>query len=171
MLEPEQQRREQTIAIGARLLEQRRGAPAGTLLERRAGAQRLYAPANATRMLERTIHKLAERAREQSAIGERRIERERRADRLGGELPRDRLDRFAGCEFPESPARASELRRHGILGQRRELTQRANAEHAEPAMRVDVEGEHGDGLRSEKLLFFPRSNDERLSWLGSARRS
>src|SRR6266545_4764531 len=61
------------------------------------------------------------------------------------------------------PAEAAELRDHRVLRKRGERPQRLEPELPQPAVRVGIERQHGDWLRSEKLRLPSNGHDYRLS--------
>src|SRR5579859_406563 len=133
-------------------------------------AQRVHAPTDATRMLQRAGDQLVERMHEQLALADRREKRERGDDRLRRHAAFDRLDDAAGGELPETSAGITELRGDRRFGQCGERAKRADAELTETTMRVRIEREHSDGLGSEKLLFRTSWYDDRFARLGAAGR-
>src|SRR5882762_624007 len=114
-------------------------------------AQRVHAPADATRMLQRARDQLIERVDEQLAL----------PDRLG--------DASRG-ETPQPFSRRAELRGHRRFGERGERAEGANAELAEPAVRAHIERQDRDGLGSEEIQFSSNRHYDRFARLGAAGR-
>src|SRR5467141_380852 len=129
----------------------------------------MHAPTDAARMLERTRNQLIERVHEQLALTDRREEGERGHDRLGRDASFDRLSDAARGEAPEPFPQRAELCRDGGFGKSDECAEAADAELAEPAMRVGVEREDGDRLRSEKPLLLAERDDDRFTRFGATR--
>src|SRR2546427_6115627 len=133
-------------------------------------AQRVHAPADATRMLERARNQLIERVHEQLALPDRREERERGDDRLRLDAPLDRLGDTSRGETPQLLSHGAELRGHRRFGKRGERAEGANAELAEPAVRAHIEWQDCDWLGSEKIPFSSNWHYDRFARLCAAGR-
>ncbi len=119
-------------------------------------------------MFECPSDKLVERVHEQLALTDRCEKRERGHDRLGRDASLDWLGDVSSGETPQSPSHGAELCRDRCFRERRECAKGADAELTETAMRVGVERQNGDGLRSEELLFFTCRHNNRFARLGAA---
>ncbi len=117
-----------------------------TRFQIRAQADGVHAPADATRMIERAGDQLVERMHQQLTLADRCEERERGDDRLRRVPPFNRLGDAAGREPPQPSSQGTELRRDGRFGERRECAERAQAEQAQTAMDIGIEGQNGNGL-------------------------
>src|SRR6266480_1201095 len=129
----------------------------------------MHAPADAARMFERSSDQLVEGVDEQLALTDRREKGERGHDRLGRDASFDWLCDAARGEAPQPLPQRAELCRDGCFGKRGECAEAADAELAEPAMRVGVERQDGDRLRGEKLLFLAERHDDRFTRFGATR--
>src|SRR5205807_895657 len=85
------------------------------------------------------------------------------ARREAGEFDGEPLHR-PRRELPHAAAGRSELRDDRFLRQRGEPAQGREPELAEPAVRVGIERQHGERLRSKKPPFLPRANDDCPPW-------
>src|SRR5436190_1156396 len=171
LLEPGPERRGDAIPVGGWIFEDRFDQPRCAVLELGAHAHHLHPPADASRMLERALEQLVQRAREQLALGDRREKGDRGDDRLGRLTAHDPLDCHPRREPPQAAAGPAELRDDRFLRQRGELAEGLEPELSEPAVCVGIEREHRERLGGEKLRLVPRADDDCSAWLRPACRN
>ncbi len=106
-------------------------------------------------MLECALDQLHQRLRQHFQVGDRREEGEGRDDGLGYLASHDRLGEHSRRQLPQPAAGAAELRDDRRLRQRLQVGERSQTELAQPAMRVGIERQHGEGLSGEKRLPLP----------------
>src|SRR5262249_18269847 len=91
LVESRAQRCRNFPAVGGWFFEQDLGRPGSAALELRPYAHNAHTPSGATGVCERTIEQLRYCLRQHFPLGDRRVERERRDDRLGSIASSHRL--------------------------------------------------------------------------------